>query len=318
MARVSTLYKNVGDGIDVETASSSLISTLQGFHLGADQAQSVIDKFNEVGNSYAISSAGIGEALQRSASALSTGNNSLSESIALITTAQTVVQDAASVGTGLKTASLRLRGTSISELEALGEDTDGAVESVSKLRDLLLDVTDQKVDIQIDDDTYKSTYQILKEMSDVYSEMSDMNQAAALEAMFGKRQANIGAAILEHGDLLEQVYNTAEFGSEGSAMAENEKYMDSLQGKLGSLKATAQEFSNVTLNSDWLKGAVDSAQSLLEIFTNIAGLGNGAGLLGLIGGGAGAVSFFKNLDWANTCLHLNLLLSGSIIKEKIA
>ena len=48
LARVSTLYKNVGDGIDIETANNSLISTLQGFQLDASEAESIIDKFNEV------------------------------------------------------------------------------------------------------------------------------------------------------------------------------------------------------------------------------------------------------------------------------
>ena len=48
LARISTLYKNVGDGIDVETANNSLISTLQGFQLDASEAESIIDKFNEV------------------------------------------------------------------------------------------------------------------------------------------------------------------------------------------------------------------------------------------------------------------------------
>ena len=48
LARVSTLYKNVGDGIDVETANNSLISTLQGFQLDTSEAERIIDKFNEV------------------------------------------------------------------------------------------------------------------------------------------------------------------------------------------------------------------------------------------------------------------------------
>ncbi len=53
----------------------------------------VVDKFNEVGNNFAISSQGIGEALLRSASALAAGNNTL-DGIALITTANTIVQGA--------------------------------------------------------------------------------------------------------------------------------------------------------------------------------------------------------------------------------
>ena len=48
LARVAQIYKNVGDGIDIDEANSSLISTLQGFKLQADDAEHIIDVFNEV------------------------------------------------------------------------------------------------------------------------------------------------------------------------------------------------------------------------------------------------------------------------------
>lgn len=48
LAEIAVLYKNVGDGIDISTASKSLVSTLQGFQLEADDALNIIDQFNEV------------------------------------------------------------------------------------------------------------------------------------------------------------------------------------------------------------------------------------------------------------------------------
>lgn len=48
LAEIAVLYKNVGDGIDIDTASKSLVSTLQGFQLEADDALNIIDQFNEV------------------------------------------------------------------------------------------------------------------------------------------------------------------------------------------------------------------------------------------------------------------------------
>lgn len=48
LARVSQLYQNVGDNIDISSANESLISTLQGFQLEADQAEHIVDVFNEV------------------------------------------------------------------------------------------------------------------------------------------------------------------------------------------------------------------------------------------------------------------------------
>lgn len=48
LAEISQLYKNVGDGINIDEANESLISTLKGFQLEADQAEHIVDVFNEV------------------------------------------------------------------------------------------------------------------------------------------------------------------------------------------------------------------------------------------------------------------------------
>ncbi len=98
LAEVALLYKNVGDGIDIDTANESLISTLQGFKLEADQAEHIVDVFNEVSNNEAISSSGIGEALQNSAAAFNAANTSLEESVALVSATNSVLQDPDKVG----------------------------------------------------------------------------------------------------------------------------------------------------------------------------------------------------------------------------
>lgn len=54
--------------------------------------------------------AGIGEALQRSAASFNAANTDLSKSIALVTTANSVVQNPETVGTTFKTLSARIRG----------------------------------------------------------------------------------------------------------------------------------------------------------------------------------------------------------------
>lgn len=48
LSRVATLYKNVGDGISIDTATEDIISTLKAYNIAADQSELVIDKFNEV------------------------------------------------------------------------------------------------------------------------------------------------------------------------------------------------------------------------------------------------------------------------------
>lgn len=103
LSDVTTLYQKVGDNMTQETASQNLVSTLQGFNIQASQAESIIDKFNEVSNNFAIGSDGIGEALQRSAASFNASHTSLSKSIALITGTNTTLQDPQKVGNMWKT-----------------------------------------------------------------------------------------------------------------------------------------------------------------------------------------------------------------------
>ena len=162
LADAAIIYKNVGDGIeDITTASESIISTMKAFGVEAENSMLIVDKFNEVGNNFAISSKGIGDALIRSASALAAGNNTLDESIALVTAANSVVQNADVVGTTMKTVSMYLRAAK-TEAEEAGESTEGMADSVSELRQELLSLTKGKVDIQVDDDTFKKAYKETK------------------------------------------------------------------------------------------------------------------------------------------------------------
>lgn len=48
LSDMTTLYQNVGDNMTQESASTSMVSTLQGFQLAADQAEHIVDAFNEV------------------------------------------------------------------------------------------------------------------------------------------------------------------------------------------------------------------------------------------------------------------------------
>ena len=62
-------------------------------------------------------------------------------------------------------------------------------ESVSQLQAKLKALTHGKVDIMIDANTFKSTTEILREMSQAWQDMTDVERASALELMGGKRQA---------------------------------------------------------------------------------------------------------------------------------
>lgn len=266
LADAALIYLNVGDDVSsIDDASKAIISTMQGFGIEAKNVMSIIDKFNEVANNYASSAGDIGAITQRSAAAMKVAGSDLSEVIALGVTANEVVQDADVVGTAMKTMSMRLRGSK-SDLEAAGEDVDGMAESTSVLRDEILALSG--VDIMLDDKTFKTPYQMLMELGAVWDDISDIGKANIGELLFGKRQANIGFAILENYERAQQILETAN-NSAGSAMRENEIYLDSIQGRLDKLTASTQAFSSTALDSDAVKTVVSGLTTALDLVTQI-------------------------------------------------
>lgn len=173
LGEAAATYANVGF-MDISSSIESMTSVMQGFKLSADEAMSVVDKMDLIGNKFSISSAGIGAALQRSASSLVAAGNDLDEAISLVTAGNTVLQDPESVANGIKIISLRIRSAK-SEILELGESTDDMVESSAKLQQKVQAIAG--VNIMKDDNTFKSTYQILSEIANKWSELSDIDQA---------------------------------------------------------------------------------------------------------------------------------------------
>lgn len=266
LARVSSLFANVGDGIDSATqASEYLISTLKGFNLVADDAERVVDIINQVANTEPVSAQDISEILQRSAAALSASNTSFEKTVALGTAMNSVLQNSATTGTALKTLSMYLRATK-TELEENGEDAEYCASSMSELRDSILALTKGKVDIQLDEDTYKDVYDIMQEISGVYDQLTDKEQASLLKLLGGKRNANAVQALIQQFQIAEDTLNQTQQAA-GSAMKENDTYMSSIQGKLNQLSSAFQNLSINLLDSDIVKFFVDLATGVTD-FTN--------------------------------------------------
>lgn len=261
LATYSTLLKNVGDGIDdVNTSSSYLISTLQGFGLLASDAEDIVNKIDAVANTQPVTANDLGEILTRSSAAMAAANNTLEETIALGTAANAVIQDADSVGTVLKTLSMYLRASK-TDAEAAGIEVDGMADSVSKLRSELLSLTG--VDVMADNKNFKSTYQIMKELSEVWGSLSDVTQANVTEMLAGKRNANAVSAILNNFSVAESAMESAA-NSANVAWEENDEWLDSIQGRLNQLDASFQALSTDVLDSGLVKTVVSLATGLTK------------------------------------------------------
>lgn len=280
-AKDATILLNVSEFEGIDEATDSLVSMSQAYK-DLDKMD-IIDVLNNIGNNYSISTDGLATALKDSASSLVTANNDLNEAAALITAGNAITQDPSKTGAGIRTISLRLVGTEDAkqELEEMGESTDGMVTTVSKLRDIIKDATrdaskDGKgFDILDDNGNYKSTYEIMQGLADLYDdivkkdkELGTNNLNLLLETIAGKNRSNIAASILQNGDMLRSVYEDAQ-NSEGSAETELNAYLDSVEGKLTQLQNRAQEFWTKVINSDAIKSGIEMLTNLLELATKL-------------------------------------------------
>lgn len=293
LSRVAQIYKNVGDGIDINEANESLISTLRGFRLEASDALSIIDKFNEVANNFPIDSAGIGDALQRSAAAFSAAHTDLSESIALVTASNSVMQDPQRVGNMWKTVSARIRGAK-TELEDMGEDTENMATSVSKMRDQVMALTNVNgeggFDIMADEENFKSIYQIIVGIGEKWDQINDVNRASLLELLAGKVQSNALAAALSNVDMLKEAYETAE-DSAGSAMREQERYAQSVQYHINQFRASTEALSFSLADSGILNFFIDLGTKGVNAVTKLT---DALGGLSVLGGFLGGIATFRS------------------------
>jgi len=316
LAEITTQYQHVTD-LDTDTATKNLITAYKGFQEQLDEVYQgntteavsyLSDIYDKLGNEFALSAADVGAAMERSASALSEANNSIQESTGLATGMIEVIQNAEKAGTVLNTTSLRLRGMK-GELEELGEEVDENVESVSQMQTHILNLTNGKVNIFEDSGDFKSTYQILKEISEVYDDLSDTAQADLLESISGKRNANAVAAVINNFDQVEKATQAATDAT-GTAANEQAKYMNSIQGHLNQLQASWESYSTSLVDSEGVKTLIDMGSGLLQIFE---GVNNTFGTLPtLISVAMGALSF-KNIGRTKMFVLINMPIAITVL-----
>lgn len=196
----------------------------------------------------------------------------------------------------LKVVALRLQGMK-GALEELNEPVDDLME-VSKIQTQILNLTQNQVDIYDQaNDKFRSTYDILKDVSEIWDTLSSTERASLTEIMFGKLRANQGLAIIQafQSGQIEKAYE-ASINAAGTATKENEEMMKGIQAHINALRGAFEELSNAVIDSNFLKTVIDSGKTIVEILTWIT---KNLGTLTTIGAGVGLFAGFKNVGLFN-------------------
>lgn len=184
-----------------------------------------------------------------------------------------------------------MRGAT-TELEEMGESTDGLASSTSKLRDEIMALTG--VDIMLDEDTFKSPFVMLQEMSKVWDKLTDVSRANVLELLGGKRQANVLSSIITNFDKAEEALATSS-NSTGSALAEHAKWLDSIEAKTNQLKASWQALSKDFINSSLVKSGISILTGIASAVDNVVNAFGGFGSVAFVGSLGAGIKAIKTI-----------------------
>lgn len=292
LAKNSAIYANVGEVSDA-TAVSDMVTAMKAFNIEASDSITIVDSLNKLGNEFAVSSSDLGEGLSNSASSLAAAGNDMNQSLAMLTGMTEITQSASESGNALKILAMRVRGYD-EETESYSNDTE---ELSGKIADLTKTAkTPGGISLFTDEtkQTYKDTYTLLKEISEIYDNLTDKNQAALLETLAGKNRGNQIAALLQSfkSGQVEKAYE-ASLNSAGSAQQEQNRWMQSIEAKIEKFKATFQELSTNVLSSDIFGFAVDSGTVFVDVLNKIISVGNG---IPVLFASIAGIKIFKNLD----------------------
>ena len=311
MAQLSSQFAAISPGMDVDTATDGLVSIMKAYDVDVDDVlDGIMSKINIIGNTAATSNADIVNMLTRSSSAMAEANNTLDETIALETAAVEITQDADSVGTAFKTISMRIRGydeeteTYSNDVEVLNGKIADLTKTASTPGGISLFTDETKTE-------YKSTYQLLEEISKIYDQLTDKDQAQLLEALAGKRQGQIVAATIKNFSAAKKAMDNMA-NSAGDADKEMGVIQQSLEYKVNAMKESGVGIAQNLFKKDDMKAVVDVVTSVLSI---IDALTEKLGLFGTIGAGVGITALVKNFSTLKEVMSQTVTDSINIISN---
>lgn len=221
----------------------------------------------------------------------------------------------------LKVASMRLRGQ-VDALKEMGEDAEGVSTDLTKIQQQIYELTGNKVNIFEDDESLKSTYQMILEIGEVFDSLNDRQQADLLEKMFGKQRASAGASLLLNYEELEKIKNDS-MNAANSMAEEYSKYMESVSASLTIFKEKLIETYSTFMSGDLIKYTADMGSGLLDLvnatdllrhgLVGIISLNIGKGITSI---GASIASTVKQMNTLGNALQqVKNLPVDNILKE---
>lgn len=255
LAQISSMFQNVADEtISAGDSADFIISQLIAFNQTSEDvaanATHIVDAINETSNSFAVSSGDLAQGLSVVASSSSAMGNSLEETIGLMVSITEQTRSASKASRGLNTI--------MANLAQVLDDSSSNGEKIKQIySELGLSMEDSNGQL-------KSGYELLTDLAGKWNTLDGNTQKYIATTLAGTTQLNNFLALMNNFDHAIEATNTA-INSQGSALKENERAIDSIQGKQQALNATFEEFANNIIDNELVKNVLGLANGFLQL-----------------------------------------------------
>lgn len=285
LVKSSMVLSKVGD-MSSEDATKYLTASLNGYKLQADAAESVVSKISSVDLVSATDSSGLAEAMSRVAVTADQAGISMDRLLGYVATIGEVTQQSMStVGTAMKSILTRMTNIKAGKLSLV--DEDGTTEKLSDVETTLANVG---INLRKTMTEYNSASDVLDAFASKWDTMNQAQQNATSIAFGGQRMQNQFRILMQYYDRV-QKYTDVAANSEGGGEQKFDLYLQGLESKTNSLKASLESLSSSLISRDLYAGFLDGSKAVVD-FTEKTGLLKGA-LAGL--GTAGATYALSQL-----------------------
>lgn len=261
LAQDSIILSRIGD-LSSDDATRTITAAMKSYNLNESQVMDFIDQISAIDMASATDVGGLADAFNEVAANANQAGISTKQLLSYAAViGETTQEGMSSVGTSLNAIFSRMGNIKLARLK----DYQNGGEDLSNVETVLKGVG---ISLRDDDGEFKNFGDVLDETAEKYSTFGTVQQRAVAQAFAGTNHMNDFMVLMQQYSKAQEYMQTASDAS-GSSMEKYSAYTDSLEGKLEGLKSTFESLSNTVLDSNLLKGGIDSGTQMLNLIDNI-------------------------------------------------
>ncbi len=262
LSELALLSENTGD-IENELANEFIVSSDAAWQLNGNiqELTKILDMFNELSNRTATDVEKLASGVTVSGSMFAQAGLSAQDYAAIIGTATAKTQRSGEeMSRAWRTIIMSLsqiRGTDLETGEVIDAD------KLAKAEKTLNSIGIQIREVVNGQNELRNPMRVLEDIADKWESLSSIQQSALAESISNKRQSNAFISVIENwNDVKKAIEITA--NSSGSALRENEIYLDSWSAKSKQVSAEWAEYIANMSDIEMIKGSLDLLASAID------------------------------------------------------